>query len=285
MFDVDFMRSNLLLSLVFIFIIIGQNSFGQRTLNFPKEKTFIKKLPEKENLWVFIMAGQSNMAGRGFVEPQDTVTNKRIITINKANEWVYAKEPLHFYEPSMTGLDSGLSFAKELLKYIPKNVTVAILPCAVGGSSIEQWLNDESHRGVKLLSNMGSKIALAQKVGNLKAVLWHQGESNANEKSIPSYGAKLKQLTDDFRQMAGNDNLPILMGQLGHYAIPAEKQKRWDRLNNVIEDYTLKDPDSYLILTDSLEHRGDHLHFNSSSQRELGKRFAHKYVENVLNAK
>jgi hypothetical protein len=26
----------------------------------------------KENVWVFIMAGQSNMAGRGIVEPEKT---------------------------------------------------------------------------------------------------------------------------------------------------------------------------------------------------------------------
>src|SRR5258705_13607468 len=30
-------------------------------------------LPSKENFYIFILAGQSNMAGRGFVEPQDTV--------------------------------------------------------------------------------------------------------------------------------------------------------------------------------------------------------------------
>lgn len=278
------MRFRLLLSLFFIFHISFQKSFAQRTLNFPKEKIFVKKMPEKENLWVFIMAGQSNMAGRGFVEPQDTLINKKVITVNEANNWIYAKEPLHFYEPSMTGLDSGLSFAKELLEYIPKNVIVAILPCAVGGSSIEQWLNDESHRGVKLLSNMKSKIEQANKVGTLKAVLWHQGESNANEKSIPSYGAKLKLLISEFREMAGNDELPVLIGELGHYAIPAEKQQRWDMLNKIIENYTEKDHDSYLIVTDSLEHRGDYLHFNSSSQRKLGKRFAHKYAEDVLNA-
>ncbi|MEQ8808135.1 MAG: sialate O-acetylesterase, partial [Imperialibacter sp.] len=33
----------------------------------------------KPQTWVFVMAGQSNMAGRGIVEPQDTVTNPRIL--------------------------------------------------------------------------------------------------------------------------------------------------------------------------------------------------------------
>ena len=58
------------------------------------------------------MAGQSNMAGRGFVEPIDTLINTRILTINRQNKLIYAKEPLHFYEPHKKGLDLGMSFSK-----------------------------------------------------------------------------------------------------------------------------------------------------------------------------
>ncbi|MEQ9303180.1 MAG: alpha/beta hydrolase fold domain-containing protein, partial [Marinoscillum sp.] len=39
----------------------------QRTLNFPKKEEFPENLPPKKDVWVFLMAGQSNMAGRGFV--------------------------------------------------------------------------------------------------------------------------------------------------------------------------------------------------------------------------
>ena len=53
----------------------------------------------KENVWVFIMAGQSNMAGRGIVEAEDTISDKRIFSINKDGQIIIAKEPIHFYEP------------------------------------------------------------------------------------------------------------------------------------------------------------------------------------------
>jgi len=33
----------------------------------------VERIPAKENVWVFMLAGQSNMAGRDFVEPQDTL--------------------------------------------------------------------------------------------------------------------------------------------------------------------------------------------------------------------
>lgn len=269
--------------LVFILLYSALYVYGQRTINFPKQKEYVAKLPEKENIWVFIMAGQSNMAGRGFVEPQDTLVNKRILTIDDSNQWVYAKEPLHFYEPSMAGLDSGHSFASELMKYIPDDIYVAILPAAVGGSSIEQWLDDSTHRGVQLMTNMESKIELANKVGVLKAILWHQGESNAKDDLLDSYNHKLTRLIEGFRKTSGNIYLPVLIGQLGHFANPPKKQQLWDSLNIELEKYTTADPFSYLVLTNGLKHKGDNVHFNSGSQRELGKRFARKYIEIHIN--
>lgn len=59
------------------------------------------------------------MAGRGMVEPADTTPDPRTFTINTGGDILVAKEPLHFYEPALAGLDCGLSFGKELLKHIP----------------------------------------------------------------------------------------------------------------------------------------------------------------------
>jgi hypothetical protein len=113
----------------------------------------------KENVWVFILAGQSNMAGRGLVEAEDTIPNERVYTINNAGEIIPAREPLHWYEPLLTGLDCGLSFGKTLAPHLPDSVTILILPTAVGGSSISQWIGDSTYRNVKLLSNFNEKIA------------------------------------------------------------------------------------------------------------------------------
>ena len=88
-----------------------------RTLYFPKQTEYVDTFPAKENVWIFIMAGQSNMAGRGFVEPGDTLPDPRIITLDKSNNWVYAKEPLHYYTPELSGLDCGMSFASVITSY------------------------------------------------------------------------------------------------------------------------------------------------------------------------
>ena len=58
----------------------GENS--NRTKYFPKVEVKTDSAPDKENVWVFILAGQSNMAGRGLVEPQDTIHDSRVFSIN-----------------------------------------------------------------------------------------------------------------------------------------------------------------------------------------------------------
>lgn len=130
-------------------------SHGQENLPvnncFPKVAEYVKCMPPRDSLWIFIMAGQSNMAGRAVVEPQDTLSANEILTINAENQWILAKEPLHFYEPSRKGLDCGVSFARFLLDSVPKETKIALIPCAIGGSSVYQWIGDSLHRNVHLI--------------------------------------------------------------------------------------------------------------------------------------
>ena len=227
-------------------------------------------------VWVFILAGQSNMAGRGTVEAEDTVTSPRVLSINAKGELIPAKEPIHFYEPKMKGLDCGLSFGKELLNYIPSDVTVLIIPTAIGGSSINQWINDSIFRGVKLLTNFREKVEIGKRYGVIKAVLWHQGESDANPNGIKYRKEKLKTLFTAFRNSVGNSSLPILMGELGSYS---KNKEMWMQLNEQIRLYSTSDVNTAVISTSDFKDRGDFTHFTSEGQREMGKRFAKAYIQ------
>lgn len=277
--SVSIMKTKILILITILLASSFKKEQDPRKTNFPKTIELVEEMPKPENFWIFVLAGQSNMAGRGFVEPKDTISNKRILTINSDDQWVYAKEPLHFYEPNLTGLDCGLSFANTLLENVPEEVSIGIIPCSVGGSAIEQWLNDETYRGVQLLSNFKSKVAFAQKKGIVKGILWHQGESNAKSELIPEYEANLKKLTTTFRTFVKNDSLPLFIGQLGSYASPIQKSKRWNSINSKISDFAKSDNNIHVINTQDLEHKGDTVHFDSKSQRLMGKRFALKYVE------
>ena len=230
----------------------------------------------KQNVWVFILAGQSNMAGRGIVEPQDTIPKKRLLSINKEGQLIIAKEPLHFYEPNLTGLDCGYAFGKTIIKNIPDSISVLIIPTAIGGSSVSQWLGDSLYRNVKLYSNFIEKIAIAKQYGIIKGILWHQGESDANEKNISLYQERLSKLFIRFRSVAGNNNLPILLGELGAFS---KDKEHFSLINKIIHDYSLQDKNTAVISTSNLKDKGDSLHFNSKGQRMMGRRFAEAYLK------
>lgn len=273
-------NSIVLFLLVSIISACDRNMENKRTKFFPKVERKVDRIPNPENLWVFILAGQSNMAGRGLVEPQDTVPNKRIFSINKDADVIIAKEPLHFYEIStkMTGLDCGLSFGKSILEHIPDSVSVLLIPTAVGGSSISQWLNDSIHRDVKLLTNFKEKVALGKKYGEIKGILWHQGESDANSDNIPYYTNRLSKLISEFRQIIQNEKLPIFIAELGSYS---NSNTMWQRINEQIRTYIQSDANAMLIKTHDLKEKGDHVHFNSEAQRTIGQRFANEFIKSL----
>ncbi len=269
------LKKTILILLSTLLLAGYQSDTDPRTKYFPKVEVKAVNLPSKNNLWVFLLAGQSNMAGRGLVEPQDTIPSERIFTINKKNEIIVAKEPLHFYEPVLTGLDCGLSFGKELLNHVPEGISILLLPTAVGGSSISQWLGDANYRDVQLFSNFIEKAKIGNESGIIKGILWHQGETDAsNPEDRRLYKDRLLQLTKKFRQTVGDESLPILFGALGSYSATNEN---WQAINKQIEEYVSTDRFAALIKTSDLKHKGDNVHFNAKGQRTLGKRFARAY--------
>ena len=283
------MKFRIILSVFLFTIVLANDLQGQSdewTRNFPKKIEKVDSFPEKEKLWVFVMAGQSNMAGRGLVEPEDTIANPRIIALNNKGEWIKAKEPLHLYQPKLTGLDMGISFASELLKKVDKDVAIALVPIAMGGSSIDYWLNDKEFHGVNLLTNLEKKVQLALDKGSLKGILWHQGESDAFLEKIPGYEDKLEILFQFFRSYSEKESLPIVCGELGSFSPDKERNILWGMINRKIEEVAHQDPNLILVRTGDLKAKSDNVHFNAQSQRTLGIRYAKAYLQLIdLNSK
>ncbi len=232
-------------------------------------------LPPKDNFYIYLLAGQSNMAGRGFVEPVDTLASSHVLTLNKNKEWVLAKEPLHYYEPLRTGLDCGLSFGKKLSALYGKEITIGLVPCAIGGSSIEQWLGDSTYRDITLYSNLIKNARIAMQYGTIKGILWHQGESNSSGVTYKNFLQNLNSFFTKLRNDLGNTTLPIYAGELASF-INKSTNKFVDSVNSDLYQLSRSDKNIYVIKTSDLTHRGDTLHFDSRSLRLMGERFAKK---------
>ena len=74
------------------------------------------------DLRIFLLTGQSNMAGRGTIEDSDQRSIERVWSMNKANEWALAADPLHYDKPAIAGVGLGRTFARVLAAADPEVV-------------------------------------------------------------------------------------------------------------------------------------------------------------------
>ena len=223
----------------------------------------------KDTLLIYLMAGQSNMAGRGTIEPQDMITDNRIFSMDAGNQFVIAHEPLNFYQPGLSGLDCGLSFSHALLPYTKAGTKIGLVQCAVGSTSVEEWLYD-SLRIVPLYTNLVTRAREGTQRGLIKGILWHLGESNAENTSCYQYAANMQALIRNWRRDLNDDHLPVFMAKLATFC----KRPYREEVNAAIDETARAMPDVYVIATADLTCKPDSIHFDSPSQRLMGQRFA-----------
>lgn len=236
-------------------------------------------LPAKENFHLFLLVGQSNMAGRGDMTADDTVPHPRVLMLNQAGQWVPAVDPLHFDKPKMVGVGLGRTFAAVVAAARP-GVTIGLVPCAVGGSPIDSWRPGEYYQPTQSHpwddAIRRAKLALA--AGTLKGILWHQGESDANRELAPGYEAKLHALVARFRTELASPAVPFLVGQLGVFP-----DSPWNEFKHQVDAAHRalpgKVPHTAFVPADGLGHKGDKVHFSAEAYREFGRRYAAAYLK------
>ena len=86
----------------------------------------------QDKMDLYLLVGQSNMAGRGVVEEQDKTPHARVLMLSKEGKWVPAIDPMHFDKPA-AGVGLGKTFGQLIAEANP-GVTIGLIPCAVGGS-------------------------------------------------------------------------------------------------------------------------------------------------------
>ena len=218
------------------------------------------------------------MAGRGKITAADKQPLPRILMFDKSNQWVPAVDPLHFDKPKMVGVGLGRSFATEIAKKHPKAV-IGLIPCAVGGSPISAWQPDGYHRSTKThpYDDMLVRLRTARKIGTLKGILWHQGESDSKENASDVYEEKLHALINRLRKEVGDENIPFIVGQMGQF-----KDRPWNehrkRVNGAHAALPKKVAYTAFVSSDGLTHKGDKVHFSADAYRELGRRYAEAFI-------
>jgi len=232
----------------------------------------------QENFHLFLLAGQSNMAGRGEVSEDDRTPVPRVLMLNKENQWVPAVDPLHYDRPKTIGTGLGKSFGIEITKSNP-DVTIGLIPCAVGGSPISAWKPGEYHpsTGMHPWDDCIRRTRIAMESGTLKGILWHQGENDCHPELSEAYETAFIDLVQRFRKELNVSDVPFVIGQLGQFNKPRFPQNQhWQAVNSAHQSLPKKVPHTIFVSSEGLTDR-DGIHFDSPSYREFGKRYAKAY--------
>jgi hypothetical protein len=236
--------------------------------------TSVKKLdnrqPEKKQLDLYVLMGQSNMAGRGTItDSLRLIRNDRVLMLTKDFKWVPASHPVHFDKPKIAGVGPGLSFGITMAG-MSTDVEIGLVPCAVGGTSIDKWQPGafDQPTSTHPYDDAVVRITEAMKNGKLKGVLWLQGEGDSNERSAPQYLQKLELLIRRIRTLAGDENLPFIAGELGRY------KPNYQLINAELHKLPGLVPYTAVVSSEGLTDKGDGTHFDAKSADNYGIRFA-----------
>jgi hypothetical protein len=234
-------------------------------------------LPKKENFQLFLLIGQSNMAGRGKLEQEDKKPHPRVLVFNKDNSWVAAVDPLHFDKPA-AGVGLGKTFGMMIAEGAP-DATIGLIPCAVGGSPIDSWKPGVFYPPTKShpWDDAIARASIAIRSGELKGILWHQGESDSTPELAESYEAKLHDLIARLRKELHSPEVPFIAGQMGQFDdVPWAEGKR--QVDAAHQSLATKVRKTAFVSSAGLKHTGDKVHFDAASLREFGKRYADAYM-------
>jgi len=231
---------------------------------------------DEELLEIYALMGQSNMAGRGEIdEIANSYRSEDVLMMAKEGTLVEAAHPVHFDKPDIVAVGPGLKFAYELsLKMDNK---VVIVPCAVGGTNIDLWEPGkyDSITDTHPYDDAIDRVRKAMDLGELKGVIWHQGEANRRD---GLYMRKLATLIGRIREVAQDPQLPFVAGELGYFL------KETETFNRNLWELPKLVSHTAVVGAEGLTHKGDDVHFVARSAELLGERYA-EAMSKLINYK
>lgn len=244
---------------------------------------------------VFVIAGQSNSANHGEEKQQ---TKSSLVANFSGKQWAPANDP----QPGASG--GGGSFIPPFGDSLASRfkVPVGIIAAGVGATSVREWLPRGTRfpnpptltRHVTALDSgeweskgslFDQLVARMKQAGprGFRAVLWHQGESDANQKdatrtlSGEHYRKLMEQLIRDTRREAGWE-IPWFVAQVSYHTpddaaspdIRAAQEALWKSA------VALEGPDSDALTGDLRDSGGKGVHFSGKGLREHAARWTDK---------
>jgi hypothetical protein len=245
---------------------------------------------------VFVVAGQSNSANHG--EERLAPATGRVVTLDPEGVWRVAADP----QPGASG--DGGSFLPALGDRLEAefDVPIGLVACGIGATSVREWLPPGSRfpapptltGHVRAVDGAGWESdgeAFAMLLRRMRqcgergfrALLWHQGESDANQADASRtltgdrYREYLTTVIQESRRRIGWEP-PWFVAQVS-YHVPGDEASADIRAAQASlwqEGIALEGPDSDALKGPLRDSGGKGVHFSGPGLREHGKRWADK---------
>jgi len=227
----------------------------------------------------FLLMGQSNMAGRGFLKEAAPIRDTHIKMLRNGR-WQVMSEPVNCDRP-FAGINLSASFAWKWRQRHPEE-EIGLIPCADGGSSLDEWMPGEV-----LFDHAVFQAQLAQRTSRIEGILWHQGENDCPPERLGCYEEKLERMIRELRSRLELSSVPFLIGGLGDYLPDCTLHDYFvnaPRFNEMLLHYAQTHENCYFVTAAGLQPNPDLLHFNAVSLRRFGLRYlaAYEGQEHVL---
>ena len=237
---------------------------------------------------VWILGGQSNMEGVGWLTPEDEsfAGDPEVRALYMDDAWGTARHPLHDLgiavdsvhaalgagpRPMFNSVGPGLEFALRMkaLTGVPQGV----LCCAHGGTSMEQWSPSKKHLGGGG-SLYGAMLRRFDDNGkNVRGMFWYQGCSDAGLPMCDLFVDRMVEFVAECRKDFG-EQLPFVQVQIGRRWIDlADKNSPMPDCWTAVREHQRKMQTIIpnLLTVSAIDKPLDDLiHLSSPAQKKLG---------------
>lgn len=221
----------------------------------------------------FLMIGQSNMAGRGFIHEVPPIYNERIQMLRNGR-WQMMAEPINYDRP-VSGISLAGSFADAWYRENEEDI-IGLIPCAEGGSTIDEWAVDGA-----LFKHALQETKFAMQNSELSGILWHQGESDSSNGNYKVYYQKLLLMVTTLRKELDAPNIPFIIGGLGDFLGKEGFGKHcteYELMNQELQKFAFEQDDCYFVTASGLTSNPDGIHIDAISQRKFGLRYFEAFI-------
>ncbi|HKJ78490.1 MAG TPA: sulfatase-like hydrolase/transferase, partial [Prolixibacteraceae bacterium] len=261
---------------------------------------------EAQKIKVFLLAGQSNMDGRGDGSKLTDQEKEKLVEAQKNIQLAYNWNPVKPLDITIPKpyirekfklekvFGPELFFGLGLAESMPDE-KILLIKRSIGGTSLYGcWNPNWTEEKAALMNEANSPKLYSDFVNYINEVLsdykedeyefcgmlWVQGETDSNVSKFgplpsESYGQNLQNLIREIRKDTKVDDLPFMMLQVGSGKVVEGMQEAAGTMENVTLIQQSKDPDSPLYLPGYGPPTG---HYNYEGMKKIGIRFKDVYL-------